>query len=235
MTKVLKRNNTKKNKNTNKKINTSRKNTKGGLRINKSNIVSVSPFDTQWELQQGGHRWRKHVRKVMKQHPQEKFGKVLAIAKKTYKKTDGTRKNRKNKIQRGKQSFSSRKNRKSKSIRRKQSGGEHLDCEQLAKEKKYEKDEDEKDEISTCLSFNMFDKDQDGVISWDDLYEAMKEFDEDLREEEQAASTPAEKAAWKKAYSQQITDMINAVGTNANEAPPKGEINYEQFKIMMGK
>ena len=100
MAKVLKRNNTKKNRNTNKKINKSRKNTKGGLRLTKPNMDCGSPFSPQWAVQEGGHRWREHVRKVMKQHPQEKFGKVLAIAKKTYKKTGGARKNRKNKTQR---------------------------------------------------------------------------------------------------------------------------------------
>ena len=71
-----------------------------------------SPFSPQWAVQEGGHRWREHVRKVMKQHPQEKFGKVLAIAKKTYKKTGGARTNRKDKTQRTKQSAGSRKNRK---------------------------------------------------------------------------------------------------------------------------
>ena len=94
MAKVLKRNNTKKNRNTNKKINKSRKNTKGGLRLTKPNMDCGSPFSPQWNVQEGGDRWREHVRKVMKQHPQEKFGKVLAIAKKTYKKKGGAKKNK---------------------------------------------------------------------------------------------------------------------------------------------
>ena len=37
-------------------------------------------------IQQGGHQWRNHVRKVMRNNPNLKFGKVLSLAKKTYKK-----------------------------------------------------------------------------------------------------------------------------------------------------
>ena len=47
---------------------------------------SGSSFTPQWAVQEGGHRWREQFRKVMKQHPQEKFGKVLAIAKKNIQK-----------------------------------------------------------------------------------------------------------------------------------------------------
>jgi len=43
--------------------------------------------------QEGGHAWREHVRKVMSENKDEKnFGKILAIAKKTYNKKGGSRK-----------------------------------------------------------------------------------------------------------------------------------------------
>ena len=104
MPKVLKKSNTRKNRQTNnrknnksKKHNKSKKNTIGGLRLSVPNMDCGPSFHPQWITQQGGHKWREHVRKVMKKHPQEKFGKVLAIAKKTYKKTVNVRENKKNK------------------------------------------------------------------------------------------------------------------------------------------
>lgn len=36
-------------------------------------------------IQQGGHKWRNHVKNIMKKNPNLKFGKVLSLAKKTYK------------------------------------------------------------------------------------------------------------------------------------------------------
>jgi Ca2+-binding EF-hand superfamily protein len=219
MAKVLKRNNTKKNRNTNKKINKSRKNTKGGLRLTKPNMDCGSPFSPkwsaqqgglrltkpnmdcgspfspQWAVQEGGHRWREHVRKVMKQHPQEKFGKVLAIAKKTYKKTGGARKNRRNKTQKKKQSAGSRKNRKSKNIRRKQSGGQELTTEQ-------------KQEMRDA--FNMFDLAGNGEINWEELQEATQTYLGKKITEEEAK--------------QQIAD----VDTDGN-----GTIDFDEFVKMM--
>ena len=56
-------------------------------------------------IQQGWHKWRQHVRKVMKKNPNLKFGKVLALAKKTYKNTNKSN-NRKNKSRNNKQNKS---------------------------------------------------------------------------------------------------------------------------------
>ena len=57
-------------------------------------------FDQEGNLgfiQQGGHKWRDHVRKVMKQNPNLKFGQVLSLSKKTYKKSkNGSNKKSKN-------------------------------------------------------------------------------------------------------------------------------------------
>ena len=137
MPKVLKRNNTKKNKKNVKKNNKSRKNTRGGnsLKLNLPqgpNMDCGPAFHPQWGnqnsaskqlslpkmnnytfnqegnlgfIQQGGHKWRQHVRKVMKKNPNLKFGKVLALAKKTYKNTNKSN-NRKNKSRNNKKNKS---------------------------------------------------------------------------------------------------------------------------------
>ena len=126
MPKVLKRNNTKKNRSLRNK---SKKNTKGGmgssLRLNLPqgpNIDCGPAFHPQWGsqpsaskvlglpkmnnftfnqegnlgfIQQGGHEWRNHVRKVMNNNPSLKFGQVLSLAKKTYKRANNKRANNK--------------------------------------------------------------------------------------------------------------------------------------------
>ena len=117
MPKVLKRNNTKKNRRQNIKNKSFKKNTRGGnssLRLNLPqgpNMDCGSPFHPQWGsknasskqlglpkmnnftfnqegnlgfIQQGGHAWRNHVKKVMKNNPSLNFGQVLSIAKKSY-------------------------------------------------------------------------------------------------------------------------------------------------------
>jgi hypothetical protein len=48
-------------------------------------------------IQQGGHAWRNHVRKVMKNNPSLKFGQVLSLAKKTYKRSNNKSNNKKSK------------------------------------------------------------------------------------------------------------------------------------------
>ena len=126
MPKVLKRNNTKKNRSLRTK---SKKNTKGGmgssLKLNLPqgpNMDCGPAFHPQWGsqnsaskvlglpkmnnftfnqegnlgfIQQGGHAWRNHVRKVMNNNPSLKFGQVLSIAKKTYKRSNNKRSNNK--------------------------------------------------------------------------------------------------------------------------------------------
>ena len=70
-------------------------------------------------IQQGGHQWRNHVRKVMKNNPNLKFGKVLSLAKKTYKKMNNrSKKNNVNKTKNNRNNKRNTRNRNNKSNRK---------------------------------------------------------------------------------------------------------------------